>query len=503
MALTWPQIQAGIFAGESGGDYNALFGYQNRPDGRFSGVNLTSMPISDVLSFTNPSGEYGQYVKGQVGRVATPVGAYQVVGTTLRDAVNALGIDPSQPFDQATQDRIGRWIYETQGIGAWKGYQPNSTISTQGTPTMDGYTDPQMMQPVSTDPFEGLSRPQRTMLGFAALQDAAAQLQGRQGGAFQNALDGFESARDRERLRAQGQMQSRVDAMNAAAQLGANISEYTRVGMPVPPELQSMYNQLLNVAGGGQFGGPQVTPASATTPSAPAPDTTAAPTEGAPTSGFGSIPRANATMEEFDNYIYNEGNDLDSRIRVAQRAAEQFATVPTNAAYYNNLVAELQAQKTAQTTGAETEARGSRIANLGQGIVGSIVSGFDADGNPIFNPMFDTKLGVWTSEALGNGEYKRLEGSINELKSILTFENLQQLKANGGLTGSISNADMEAIADLAGAINVNNPRGTYDTLKRLSDKYGIEIPGLSPQASPAPSAAEPEAGGVIFERVNP
>ena len=28
--------------------------------------------------------------------VATPVGAYQVVGTTLRDAVKALGIDPSQ-----------------------------------------------------------------------------------------------------------------------------------------------------------------------------------------------------------------------------------------------------------------------------------------------------------------------------------------------------------------------------------------------------------------------
>lgn len=135
-----PRIRAGIFAGESGGDYNALFGYQNRPNGRFSNVNLTSMPISEVLAFTDPSGPYAQYVKGQVGRVATPVGAYQVVGSTLREAVNALGIDPSTPFTPATQDRIGQWILENQGTGAWEGYQPNAQpttqISTSGAPAM-------------------------------------------------------------------------------------------------------------------------------------------------------------------------------------------------------------------------------------------------------------------------------------------------------------------------------------------------------------------------------
>lgn len=134
-----PRIRAGIFAGESGGDYNALFGYQNRPDGRFSDINLTSMPISDVLAFTDPSGPYAQYVKGQVGRVATPVGAYQVVGSTLRDAVNALGIDPNTPFSPATQDRIGQWILENQGTGAWEGYSPNASpiqISTSGVNDM-------------------------------------------------------------------------------------------------------------------------------------------------------------------------------------------------------------------------------------------------------------------------------------------------------------------------------------------------------------------------------
>ena len=122
MALTWEQHQKNIFGGESGGDYDALFGYQNRPNGAFAGIKVSQMPVGDVIKFTSPSGKYGQYVKGQVGRVATPVGAYQVVGTTLRDAVKALGIDPNQKFDKATQDKIGQYILKTQGTGAWEGY---------------------------------------------------------------------------------------------------------------------------------------------------------------------------------------------------------------------------------------------------------------------------------------------------------------------------------------------------------------------------------------------
>lgn len=122
MALTWEQHQRNIFGGESGGDYDALFGYQNRPNGAFAGIKVSQMPVGDVIKFTSPTGKYGEYVKGQVGHVATPVGAYQVVGTTLREAVKALGIDPNQKFDKATQDKIGQYILKTQGTGAWEGY---------------------------------------------------------------------------------------------------------------------------------------------------------------------------------------------------------------------------------------------------------------------------------------------------------------------------------------------------------------------------------------------
>lgn len=122
--LTWQDIQRGIFAGESGGDYSALFGYSNRPGKRFGGVDITQMTIDEALQFANPQGPYGQWVKEQVGHVATPLGAYQVVGTTLRDAKRALGLRGDERMTPELQDRIGRWIYDTQGTKAWVGFDP-------------------------------------------------------------------------------------------------------------------------------------------------------------------------------------------------------------------------------------------------------------------------------------------------------------------------------------------------------------------------------------------
>lgn len=53
---TWEQIRNGIFAGESGGDYNALFGFSNRDGGKFSNVRLTDMTLDQALNFASPSG---------------------------------------------------------------------------------------------------------------------------------------------------------------------------------------------------------------------------------------------------------------------------------------------------------------------------------------------------------------------------------------------------------------------------------------------------------------
>ncbi|WP_245424509.1 hypothetical protein [Rhizobium sophoriradicis] len=104
-----PSFLAAVDRTEGAGDYDTLFGHAQK-DGPFAGTSVSSMPIRDVIAFTDPSGPYAQYVKGKVGRVATPVGKYQTVGTTLRSAVNDLGLDPNSPYDRATQDRVASYL---------------------------------------------------------------------------------------------------------------------------------------------------------------------------------------------------------------------------------------------------------------------------------------------------------------------------------------------------------------------------------------------------------
>ena len=118
-------VKPGIFAGESGGDYDALFKFSNRPGGTFENVKLTNMTVNQALDFANPKGPYGNYVaSNNGGTVATPMGAYQVVGTTLDAAKKGLGLTGDEVMTPALQDRIGEWIYRTQGTGAWVGYRP-------------------------------------------------------------------------------------------------------------------------------------------------------------------------------------------------------------------------------------------------------------------------------------------------------------------------------------------------------------------------------------------
>lgn len=119
----WDQIRAGIFAGESGGDYDALFGFSNRAGGKFANVRLTEMTVDEALAFADPRGEYAQWTKGQVGRVATPMGAYQIVGTALRAAKKGLGLTGNEKMTPELQEKLGLYIYNTQGTGAWEGYK--------------------------------------------------------------------------------------------------------------------------------------------------------------------------------------------------------------------------------------------------------------------------------------------------------------------------------------------------------------------------------------------
>lgn len=96
------------------GGYDRLLGNQ---EGNF-GVKPSQMTVAEILDFQKQRGEgsYAEYAKDTVGRISTPVGKYQVVGTTLQGLVDKGIVDENEMFDAATQERIGSYLIQSRGL---------------------------------------------------------------------------------------------------------------------------------------------------------------------------------------------------------------------------------------------------------------------------------------------------------------------------------------------------------------------------------------------------
>lgn len=202
--LTNPQAQDAVFYGRMGEYYSQG---QGAPEDRvrnaaslwFTGQPYSAETANRSDGFINNQ-EYGDRILRALG--SAPQGASEMT------------MDPNPP--QQPRGFLG-------GIFGGQQRQPDPNA---GSPT---------------DPFANLSRAQRTMLGFAALRDAAASLEGRDSNYFNSALGGFEAARERERLRAQGEMANRNDAIFRIFQL-----QYL-AGQPGYESLQPLIDAELQV----------------------------------------------------------------------------------------------------------------------------------------------------------------------------------------------------------------------------------------------------------------
>ena len=92
---------------EAGG-YDTLFG--DSEQGRFP-VRVSQMTIGQLKDFSSPSGQYGQWVAnsrrdGRTGEVATPMGKFQIVGSTLRRAAEQMGLSDDTVFTPEVQRDI-------------------------------------------------------------------------------------------------------------------------------------------------------------------------------------------------------------------------------------------------------------------------------------------------------------------------------------------------------------------------------------------------------------
>jgi len=95
--------------------YDTLFGNYEVGNTPFRGTKVSTMTLGQLYEFSNPSGQYGQYVKPRLpetteafktGQTSTPMGKYQIVGTTLRSAAKQMGLSDDTVFNKKTQDEM-------------------------------------------------------------------------------------------------------------------------------------------------------------------------------------------------------------------------------------------------------------------------------------------------------------------------------------------------------------------------------------------------------------
>ena len=95
-----------------GDPYNEVLGY-----GAYGSPTkpLTDMTLDEAYAF-------GRSVRARHGS-SSALGAFQIVGKTMKEASAALGIHGNEKFSAANQRRMADWIAQHQGLGAWEGFK--------------------------------------------------------------------------------------------------------------------------------------------------------------------------------------------------------------------------------------------------------------------------------------------------------------------------------------------------------------------------------------------
>jgi len=93
-----------------GNPYETSLGYMKSPK------PLTQMTMDESLA-------WGEQVKASQGMNSSAKGAFQIVNTTQREAMAALGMKGSDLFNEENQKKMASWIAHKQGLGAWEGFK--------------------------------------------------------------------------------------------------------------------------------------------------------------------------------------------------------------------------------------------------------------------------------------------------------------------------------------------------------------------------------------------
>ena len=108
--------------------YDTLYGNFEKQNTPFKDVSVSSMTIGELSEFSRASGAYGQYVKPRLakntyaykkGLTSTPMGKYQIVGSTLRDLTRRMKLPADTVFNKETQDKMFLFLAK-EAVGGGK-----------------------------------------------------------------------------------------------------------------------------------------------------------------------------------------------------------------------------------------------------------------------------------------------------------------------------------------------------------------------------------------------
>ena len=349
---------------------------------------------------------------------------------------------------------------------------PNMALLAGGMPTVagGGFMGGALggsIEPQSTDPFEGLSRNQRMMLGFAALRDAAASLEGRDTDFFNQQLGTYEGARERERLRVQGATQNRIQGLQALAQVQQQIAFLRGMNLDVPSGLLQLEAALSGTAA------PQAAPQAAPAPqpmaeATPQPQPTAA--EAPSMSDFDT---RLAAIDDAEQMILDE----TERRTLAAAASGQPPVVADLDARREALEAERQriiderdaADAEAAATERQTETE-SRMQPLVEDALSFLV---DSDGNIRATTALladVSAFGAGLLPGVSAADARKARSAIEELAAIAGMSGVAEARA-AGFGGSLSDADILMIQRSRGIFDLSSPEATVETLRRLQSQF--------------------------------
>ena len=419
----------------------------------------------------------------------------------------------------------------------------------QGAPAGQAPTNTQTtgvgMNDTPQQPSGELSRSQRMMLGFAALRDAGAALQGQNSNFFADTMGGFQQQAQAADDRAFRQMQfdegvrqfgvqqassqaerdlrreqegrlARENQINILGQLSGFESQARELEemnaarvlagqppLPLNPYIASQISMLQRMlAQSGYSPAPgAVTPTPGAGTPAPGAGTQTAPDAYAVIDNPDSTPEDIAGAMAFLQNLTPTARDLVGDEAIDAAMARGQARI--------NAISE-EVEKTAASD-EQVKARREQIATKGQIVVDYLLRGIDeGTGDFIVNPFMSNNYSRAALQRGGDINYQEFESALNNIRETLTAETIGILEDRGVSLGvNLTDEDMNTIRRIASTISVDNPLGTLNDLKEFERITGVDL-GLGTFATGGgdspfqriDSGGSFEAGGLTFEEVN-